>query len=136
MVEKLAIAYVVTEFVFVGIDAAWLWLVGEALYRRTLGDILLPNFKLAPAAAFYLLHGVGIAMFAISPAIEAQLWITALNRGALFGLFTYATYALTNCATVRNWSTWMTLVDLAWGTALTGVSATCGYLATTFAASR
>lgn len=122
------VAYLATVIVLLGIDFVWLSIMGRPLYRRTLGDALVQNFRIIPAVAFYLLYPVGIMTFAVFPALDGSLWRTALVQGALFGFFAYATYNLTNHATLRNWSTTITLIDLGWGTILTAVSATFGYL--------
>ena len=84
-------------------------------YKPTLGDIMLPGFKLPPAIVFYLLYPAGLVIFAIAPALSGGVMGTAALYGALFGLFTYATYDLTNQATLRNWTSQLTLVDAAWG---------------------
>lgn len=129
---KYAVAYVATLIAFVAIDAVWLTIMGNALYRPTLGDILLPRFEPAPAVAFYLLYVVGVIIFAIEPALRSGQWTTALLYGALFGFFSYGVYDFTNMATLRNWTPQITLADLCWGTVLTGTAATIGYLASTF----
>jgi uncharacterized membrane protein len=122
------LSYVAAALVFVAIDAVWLSVMSNALYRPFLGDILLEKFNPAPAVFFYLLYFGGIVYFAIAPAIASGRWITALYNGALFGFFAYATYDLTNQATLKVWSTVVTVADLCWGTALTAVAAALGYL--------
>src|SRR5882672_3608643 len=122
------LSYVATALVFVAIDAVWLTLMSNALYRPLLGGILLEKLNKAPAVLFYLLYFGGIVYFAITPAIASGRWITALYNGALFGFFAYATYDLTNQATLKVWSTVITVADLCWGTALTAVAAALGYL--------
>jgi len=82
------------------------------------------------AGGFYLMYCVGIVIFAISPALRSGAWTDAALYGALFGFFCYATYDMTNMATIRDWPVRMSIVDMAWGTVLTGVSATLGYLVT------
>lgn len=124
------IAYFSTALAFVCIDVIWLTNAAERLYQPELGDMLLPTFNLPPAVLFYLLYMVGIVVFAVAPALDGQRWTTATWRGALFGLIAYATYDLTNQATLRNWSTLVTVADLIWGTFLTGTAATVGYLIT------
>jgi uncharacterized membrane protein len=104
---------------------------GNTLYRPLLGDLLLEDFRLAPAAAFYLVYMAGIVIFATTPAIASGRWTSALVKGALFGFFAYATYDLTNQATLRSWSTTITILDLCWGTVLSAVAATLGYLIAT-----
>ena len=122
------LSYVATAVVFLGLDAIWLSLAGPRLYRPQLGDLLLESYRVAPAAVFYLLYVVGIVIFAVQPAAASGRWQTALVYGALFGFFAYGTYDLTNFATIKGWSQLITFVDLAWGTLLTGVAATAGYL--------
>lgn len=82
------------------------------------------------AIGFYLIFVVGVVIFAVLPALQAGSWKTALLYGALFGFFTYATYDMTNLATLKGWSFPVTVVDIAWGAFLTGISALAGYLAT------
>ncbi len=124
------IAYLCTAVAFVCVDAIWLTQAAALLYQPELGDMLLPEFNLVPAILFYLMYMVGIVVFAVAPALDSQTWTTATWRGALFGLIAYATYDLTNQATLRNWSTTVTIADLIWGTFLTGAAATAGYLMT------
>lgn len=126
--KKLLAAYVAALVVMLALDFVWLSLTGDPLYRHVLGDLLLENFNVVPAALFYLLYGVGIVIFAIAPAFDSPAWTTALVRGALFGVFAYATYDLTNQATLKNWSTVLTIADVTWGAVLTGAAATAGYL--------
>lgn len=123
-------AYVATLIVFAAIDAIWLTQVGPSLYRPIIGDILAPQPRMTPAVIFYLLFIAGIVYFAVAPALASGQWQDALVKGALFGFFAYATYDLTNQATLSVWSTKITLLDMAWGTFLSGVSATGGYLIT------
>ncbi|MDB5685992.1 MAG: rane-like protein [Rhizorhabdus sp.] len=123
-------AYAATLVVFAAIDAIWLTQVGPSLYRPIIGEILAPQPRMTPAVIFYLLFIAGIVYFAVAPALASGVWTDALVKGALFGLFAYATYDLTNQATLSVWSTKITLFDMAWGTFLSGVSATGGYLIT------
>lgn len=118
-----ALAYGAALVIFVAVDALWLGNVAPRLYRPILGDILLAKFSIAPAVVFYLLYPAGLVFFAVGPALKGGGLTTALLHGALFGLFTYATYDLTNQATLRNWSPLLTVVDIAWGTFLGAVSA-------------
>lgn len=122
------LAYVATALVFFGIDAVWLTLMGTAFYRPLMGDMVLDKFRAAPAIAFYLIYVAGIVVFAITPAIASGKWTTALVFGAFFGFCAYATYDLTNQATLKAWPLALTLVDLAWGTVLTAAAATFGYI--------
>lgn len=111
------------------LDGIWLSLATNRLYRPQLGNLLADGFRLAPAAVFYLLYVAGIVVLAVAPALSAERWTVALSRGLALGLIAYATYDLTNQATLRSWSAIVTVVDMGWGTILTGVAATTGYFA-------
>jgi uncharacterized membrane protein len=111
------------------IDLAWLSVMVPRFYKPIMGDIALNGFNLGPAIAFYLLYPIGVLVFAVAPALKSGSVGTALVYGALFGFFTYATYDLTNQATLRNWSTQLTLLDVAWGTMLVGVTAAVAFWA-------
>lgn len=124
------IAYVTTGLVFLAIDAIWLTVAAQRLYRPMLGDMLVDGFRLAPAALFYLIYIAGIVVFAIAPALASDRWTTATSYGAFLGLFAYATYDLTNQATLKNWPVAVTIADLCWGVFLTAVAATVGFLIT------
>lgn len=123
-----AAAYVAAVLLFAGIDLLWLTTMGAALYRSVLGDILLPTVRVPPALAFYLLYPLGIVVFGVMPGLRAGSAGTALLFGALFGLFTYATYDLTNFATLRNWTLKITLIDIAYGTIAVGLASLLVYL--------
>lgn len=123
-------SYLVTFIVFAAIDIAWLTSMASVLYKPTLGDILLPTVRIGPAIAFYLLFPAGLVIFAVMPGLKSGSLATALALGALFGLFTYATYDLTNFATLRNWTLNITLIDIAYGAAAASVAAALGYTLT------
>jgi uncharacterized membrane protein len=124
-----AVTYLATLVVFLAIDSVWLSQTAGPLYRATLGDSLLDQFRLMPAILFYLLNTLGIVIFVSRPAMRnGGGWSHALSHGALFGIFTYATYDLTNYATLRVWSLQLTVADMIWGAAVTGLSASVGVL--------
>ena len=127
-----AVAYATTLIVFLAIDAVWLMTMSQRLYRRYIGDILVDSFNPAPAALFYLIYVAGILVFATVPAFSSGRWTTAAINGALFGFFAYATYDLTNQATIRGWPTIMTVADICWGSLLSAVAATVGFLFTRY----
>jgi uncharacterized membrane protein len=129
-VKAYGIAYIATGLVFLAVDAVWLTLAPQRLYRPLMGDMLVENFRLVPAVLFYLIYIAGIVVFAISPALATERWTTATGYGALLGFFAYATYDLTNQATLRNWPVPVTIADLCWGTLLTAFAATMGFLIT------
>lgn len=123
------VAYIATAIVFLGLDALWLSRVALGLYRRELGGLLLERPNLPVAAAFYLLYVGGIVILAIAPALGDGGWPRVLLMGAVLGLVAYGTYDITNLSTLKGWSVKLAIIDIAWGTALTAVSATIGYLA-------
>jgi len=88
----------------------------------------MPSFRPLPAVLFYLVYMAGLVFFAVAPAIASGRWTSALANGAALGLVAYATYDLTNQATLRSWSTTITILDLCWGTVLSAIAATLGYL--------
>ena len=104
--------------VFFIIDMVWLLLVAKKFYQEQIGFLMKPDINWVAAIIFYLLFIAGLVIFVISPAVEKHSWVQALLFGALFGLITYATYDLTNLATLQNWPLLVTVVDLIWGTVL------------------
>lgn len=124
---QLTLTYLATIPIFLAVDALWLATMAPRFYQAHIGHLLGP-VQWAPAALFYLVYIVGIVLFAVTPAIEARAWWLAAGFGAIFGFIAYATYDLTNQATLIDWPLMVTLVDLAWGTFLTGTVATLSYL--------
>lgn len=129
---RFVVAYITTAVVFLGLDALWLSQIALGMYRRELGNLLLDQPNLAVAGLFYLLFVAGIVALAVFPALSGGGWVAALWMDAVLGLVAYGTYDITNLSTLRNWSLQVTLLDLAWGTALTAVSAVAGTLAVTW----
>jgi len=107
--------YLITLPIFFGIDIVWLTLIAKNFYNKHLDYLMTPNVNWGAALLFYLLFIGGLVVFVISPALEKNSWTQALFLGILFGLMTYATYDLTNLATVKNWPLLVTVVDLLWG---------------------
>jgi uncharacterized membrane protein len=124
-----ATGYLAALVTFVAADMVWLATMAPRFYRPTLGDIAISGVNLPPAILFYAIYPVGVLIFAISPALKNDSLITAAVYGALFGFFTYATYDLTNHATLRNWTLPLTLVDVAWGTILAAFTSIVGVMA-------
>jgi uncharacterized membrane protein len=110
--------YAVAVPTFFVVDIVWLGLVARGFYRDQLGDLLRSDTNWLAAVAFYLLFVAGLVILVIEPAVATGSLGQAVSKGALFGLVAYATYDLTNLATLRGWPLPMTLVDLAWGAAL------------------
>lgn len=110
--------YAIALPVFLAMDMVWLGLVAKNFYRNQIGFLMRPDINWAAAIVFYLLFIVGLVLFVIAPAIEKNSWLHALLFGALFGLITYATYDLSNLATLKDWPLLVTIVDLVWGALL------------------
>lgn len=121
-------AYISVLVVFGIIDAGWLSTMGNILYRPVLGDILVSNLRLAPAVAFYLMYPIGVVAFAVVPGLRAGSLVTAFLLAVLFGALAYATYDLTNYATLRNWTMQITLVDICYGAAASGIAGAVAFL--------
>jgi len=111
-------AYFITLPVFLAIDFVWLTLIARKFYAQYLGYIMKSNINFAAAGLFYLLFVVGLVVFSVLPALEKGSWIQALLLGSLLGLISYATYDLTNLATIKDWPLLVTVVDMIWGTFL------------------
>jgi uncharacterized membrane protein len=120
--------YFVTIPIFFIIDLIWLGVVARGFYQKHLGYLMRTPINWTAAIIFYLLFIIGIVFFAVRPALEVQSPMRALIYGALFGFFTYATYDLTNLATVKDWPVIVTIVDLVWGTVLCGAVGWGSYL--------
>lgn len=123
---QLIYTYLLTVPAFFLIDMIWLGLVAKNFYQSQIGFLLGP-VNWTAAILFYLLYIAGIIFFAVNPALIAGSFAKAVLYGALFGFFAYATYDLTNLATVKDWPLLVTIVDLLWGTVLTGSVAAAGY---------
>lgn len=124
---KLALVYVACMVAFFAIDLVWLATMTSRVYRPQLGHLMADQPRLGVAAGFYLLYVVGIVLLAVVPGLREGALVAALWRGALFGLLAYATYDLTNLATLRDWPVGLTLIDLVWGTTITSAVTAVGY---------
>jgi uncharacterized membrane protein len=132
MVVKYVVAYIATGISFALIDSVWLRSMYTRLYKPEIGELMYENgFRLGPAVAFYLLYILGMMIFAVGPALNSGKWQTALLWGALLGFFCYMTYDLTNYATLKVWSLKVTVLDIIWGTVLTGSASLAGWWVTT-----
>ena len=109
------------------LDAIWLTQVGPRLYRPAIGELLADKPDMRAAVAFYLIYVCGIVALAVSPALRDGSLMRATMMGAALGFVAYATYDLTNQATLKVWPLHVTLIDMAWGTALTAAAAAAGY---------
>ena len=120
--------YFATLVAFFAIDMVWLGLVARTFYRNYLDFLLTPNTNWIAAVLFYLLFSLGVMVFVVVPGLQDNSLKATLLRAALFGLITYATYDLTNLATVKNWPVLITVVDMAWGTVLSVAVSFVGFL--------
>jgi uncharacterized membrane protein len=114
--------------VFFAVDLLWLGVIARNFYQKRLADFLSDQVNWSAAIVFYLLYILGIMIFAILPAVERDSGMKAVVLGVLFGFFTYATYDLTNLATLKDWPLAIVVVDILWGMVLTGTVATAGFV--------
>ncbi|MBX7457631.1 DUF2177 family protein [Qipengyuania sp. 1NDH17] len=124
------VAFIAAAVAFGALDALWLGWAGPNFYRPRLGDMLADSFRMAPALAFYTAYIAAIVWFAVRPGLAGGLGAAALN-GALLGAICYATYDLTNQATLKQWSTTVTIADICWGAFATAIAATIATFAAT-----
>jgi uncharacterized membrane protein len=122
---KWVVAYLAAGLSFGALDALWLGWAGKALYRPALGDLLAASFRPTPAIAFYVLYIAALVWFAVRAGQTGGIGAAALN-GALLGAICYATYDLTNQATMKVWPVHVTLIDIAWGALASAVAAGVG----------
>jgi uncharacterized membrane protein len=127
--KTVLIAYAGTLASLLIADAIWLGLVARTFYRDQLGDLMLPSPNLTIASIFYVFFAMAIVLLAVMPGVKAGLFLTALGYGAVLGLAAYGTYDITNLATLKGWPPIVSVVDMAWGTFVTALSASCGLLA-------
>jgi uncharacterized membrane protein len=132
MIPKFLVGYLASGVAFALIDSVWLRTMYTRLYQPEIGELLYKGgVRMGPTAAFYVLYILGMMVFAVGPALKGGGWQTALVQGALLGFFCYMTYDLTNYATLKVWSLKVTILDIIWGTLLTGSASLAGYWITT-----
>ncbi len=107
--------YGIALCIFFTIDMFWLGFIAKNFYSNQIGFLMKEDINWMAAIIFYLIFIVGLVLFVIEPSIEKRSWKNALLMGALFGFISYATYDLTNLATLKNWPLLVTIVDLVWG---------------------
>ena len=127
-VVKSISASVSTGVIFFLIDLVWLGIMTPRLYKPQLAAYMADKFNLLPAVIFYILFTVGLMLLVVFPAVERGSLLRAVLLGGLLGLVAYATYDLTNLSSIKNWPLIISVVDIAWGTVLSAISATLGYL--------
>lgn len=124
----LLLTYAASLVVFLILDFVWLGWIARGFYRQQLGHLLSPEVRWLPAVIFYLLFVAAVVVFAVLPAVERGSLLRATLWGGFFGMVAYATYDLTNLATLRGFPTIVAVVDMAWGFTLTAIVATVGYV--------
>ena len=122
-------AYLATGFVMIAVDMLWLGLIAKPLYQQGLGHLMAERPNLVAAAAFYVVYGLGLMLFAIMPNAADPGWLRTAAAAAMFGFVAYATYDLSNLATLRGWPIGLSLIDMVWGATLSAVAATAGRFA-------
>jgi uncharacterized membrane protein len=122
------IQYFVSLVIFLGIDAVWLTVIAQKMYSKWIGDLMKENPNLLAALIFYLMYPLGIVLLALVPALRENSLTKAVFNGCLLGLLAYSAYDLTNLATLKDWPLFITVVDIAWGTFLTGLVSLLSYL--------
>jgi len=125
--KSILISYLLTFIVFLLIDFLWLGIIAKNLYQKYLGDLLSDKVNWTAAFIFYFIYVAGISIFAIYPAVQKESVFNAILMGALFGLFTYATYDLTNLATLKGWPLPIVFIDILWGIILSASVSLSGF---------
>lgn len=131
MTTTYLLAWIGAAIAFALLDLIWLGFIAKDFYMNGLGDLRSGSIQPIGAIGFYLVVVTGTVFFAIRPALLSESWTNAAMLGAAFGLCCYATYDLTNWATLKNWPAALTFVDITWGTFLTAAASTAGYFAAT-----
>ncbi len=122
-------SYAAVLLVMLALDALWLGVVAKPLYQQAIGHLMAEQPRLVTALLFYAVYAAGLSYFAVWGQAGSAGWSGALRTGALFGFFCYATYDLTNLATLRGWPVGIALIDMSWGVVISGLSAAAGKLA-------
>jgi len=126
-IKNIIISYLLTFIVFLMVDMLWLGFIAKSLYQKYLGDFLSDKVNWTAAFIFYFIYVAGISIFAIYPAVNKDSVVSAIVMGALFGVFTYATYDLTNLATLKGWPLPIVFIDIVWGAVLSLIVSLSGF---------
>lgn len=126
-IKNTLVHYVLTTVVFLLLDMVWLGFIAKNLYQKYLGTFLADKVNWTAALIFYLLYVIGISVFAIYPSVGKNSMLSAALLGGLFGFFTYATYDLTNLATLKGWPLPIVFIDITWGIVLTALVSLAGF---------
>ena len=126
--SRILLTYLVSVPVFFIVDMIWLGIIAKGFYRKALEPLLAPNINWTAALLFYFLFLFGILIFALMPGMERRSLVYTITMAALFGFIAYATYDLTNLATLRDWPLTLSIVDMIWGAFLSASTAAVTYL--------
>ena len=126
---KFFVAYLAATAAMLAIDMLWLGVIAKPLYQQGIGHLMADRPNIAAAVAFYALFPVGLILFAVAPSGVGAPWGKTLLAGAMFGLFAYATYDLTNLATLSRWPLEVTVADMVWGTFVTALASVAAFVA-------
>ena len=127
--NKYMAAYAGTAVVMVALDMLWLGVIAKPLYQQGIGHLMAERPHVGVAVLFYLMYALGVVIFGVAPQNGGANWGTTVGMAALFGFFAYATYDLTNLATLRDWPLRLSLIDMAWGTTVSAAAGAAGKLA-------
>lgn len=128
LIKTFLLRYFLSLLIFLGIDALWLGFISKDLYSRFLGPLLKENPNYIAALIFYLLYPIGIVVLSINPGLKNDSLTVTLLNGALLGLIAYSAYDLTNLATLKGWPVQITVIDIAWGIFITGITSGLTFL--------
>jgi uncharacterized membrane protein len=126
-IKSIIISYVLTFVVFLMVDMLWIGVIAKNLYQKLLGGFITDKVNWTAAFIFYLIYVVGISIFAIYPAVNKGSAVNAILMGALFGIFAYATYDLTNYATLKGWPLPIVFIDILWGAVVSAIVSFSGF---------
>jgi uncharacterized membrane protein len=126
---KYFLAYVATAAAMLAIDMLWLGVIAKPLYQQGIGHLMADRPNIPVAVLFYAVFPIGLMVFAVAPGGISTTWGKTLLAGAMFGFFAYATYDLTNLATLKDWPVGLSIVDTLWGTGVSAVAAAAGRVA-------
>ena len=132
--NKYLAGYAAVAVVMVALDMLWLGVVAKSTYQEAIGHLMADKPRVMAALAFYVVYALGLMVFVLAPYADEPVWGRTLLMAALFGFCAYATYDLSNLATLKNWPVKLTLIDLCWGSALSAVVAGAGKAAMNWAA--
>lgn len=126
-IKSILLSYLLTFIVFMILNMLWLGIIAKNLYQKDLGGFLTDSVNWTAVIIFYFIYVIGISIFAIYPAVNKDSVFNAILMGALFGVFTYATYDLTNLATLKGWPLPIVFIDVLWGAVLSAIVSLSGF---------